>query len=125
MALSLLKQKLPPYVVNCILSSGFDEIEVLCSMDIDQKRGNSIEIIEKFIQKKFSSRTDHNPFTSDMPFEFPPGHRVRICNVIKEIRQLKESHLYTVIKHLAQKRESRMRMVKLGQARNKSHVKKD
>ena len=37
MALSLLKQKLPPYVVNCILSSGFDEIEVLCSMDIDQK----------------------------------------------------------------------------------------
>lgn len=86
--------------------------------------GNSIEIIEKFIQKKFSSRTDHNPFTSDMPFEFPPGHRVRICNVIKEIRQLKESHLHSD-KTPSPKRESRMRMVKLGQARNKCHVKKD
>ena len=37
---------------------------------------------------------DHNPFPSDMPFEFPPGHRVQICNVIKTIRQLKELHLH-------------------------------
>ena len=63
--LSLLKQKLPLYVVNCFLSLAFDEIEVLCSM----------EKIEKFIQKKFAYNTDHNLCPSLLPFEFPPGHR--------------------------------------------------
>ena len=29
----LIKQKLPPYIVNCVVSAGFDEVEVLCSMD--------------------------------------------------------------------------------------------
>ena len=57
-ALSLLNQKLPPYVINCPLSSGFDEIEVLCSMDsyiLSEKLGISIEKI-KVYSKEFTCR---------------------------------------------------------------------
>ena len=45
----LMKQKLPPYIVNCVVSAGFDEIEVLSSMDTSENPGNSIEKIEKYI----------------------------------------------------------------------------
>ena len=58
-------------------------------MDITEKPGNLIEKIETFIEKKFASSTDHNPCPSPLPFEIPPGHRTRICNLINEIRQLK------------------------------------
>ena len=92
--------------MNCFLSSGFDEIEVLCSMDTSEKPGNSIEKIEKFIQKKFAHDVDHNPCPSLVPFEFPPGHRTRICNFIKEIRQLKESHMQSDTKSNPKKRKT-------------------
>ena len=62
-------------------------------MDITEKPGNSTQKIERFIQKKFASSGDHNPCPSPLPFEFPLGHRTRICNLIKETRQLKESHM--------------------------------
>ena len=52
-ALSLLNRKLPPYAINCPLSSGFDEIEVLCSMDsfiVSEKWGISIEKIKSIFR---------------------------------------------------------------------------
>ena len=65
-ALSLLNQKLPPYVINCPLSSGFDEIEVLCSMDsfiVSEKRGISIEKIKSsYIQKNLRADTQMMEF---------------------------------------------------------------
>jgi len=83
--LELLEEKLPLYIVNCFKLSGFDEINVISEMDISEKSGNSIEKIEKFIQKKFATSPYHNPFPAMMPFEFPPGHRLRICNFVKEV----------------------------------------
>ena len=47
--MELLEQKLPPYIVNCLKSCRFDEIDVISEMDISEKVGNSIETIEKFI----------------------------------------------------------------------------
>ena len=59
-------------------------------MDTSDKEHNSIDKIEKFIQLKYANSAKHNPFPSP-PFEFPPGHRIRICNFVKEVKKLKES----------------------------------
>ena len=77
------------HIVNCFKSSGFDEIDVISEMDIGEKAGNSIE---KFIQKKYATCPNHNPFPASMLFEFPPGHRIRICHFVKEVRKLKRSY---------------------------------
>ena len=35
--LEMMKQKLPEYVVKCLISAGYDEIEVLSTMDTSEK----------------------------------------------------------------------------------------
>lgn len=87
---TLMKQRLPEYIVNCFMSSGYDEMEVISTMDTSDKEHNSIDKIEKFIQRKYANSAEHNPFPSPA-FEFPPGHRIRICNFVKEVKKLKES----------------------------------
>ena len=69
-----------------VISSGYDEMEVISTMDTSDKEHNSIDKIEKFIQRKYANSAAHNPFSSPT-FEFPPGHRIRICNFVKEVRE--------------------------------------
>ena len=83
----LMKQKLPPYIVNCIVSARFDKVKVLSSMDTSENPGNSIEKIMKFIEQKFATSSVHNPFSSS-PFEFSPGHRIRLSNFMREVTTL-------------------------------------
>ena len=40
---ALMKEKLPPYVVRCFLAAGYDEADVISSMDTSENPGNSIE----------------------------------------------------------------------------------
>jgi len=87
-----MKTKLPEYVVNCLISAGYDDLEVVCSMDTSETEGNSISTIENFIQRKCADCAKHNPFPSS-PFEFPPGHRIRICNFVKEVKKLREANM--------------------------------
>ena len=56
-------------------------------MDITDSPGNSIRGIETYIGSKFPDNEEyyHNRCIS-LPFEFPPGHRKRICNFINEIK---------------------------------------
>lgn len=100
--IELMKQKLPDYVVKCLLSAGYDEIEVLSTMDTSEKQGNSIEKIESFIEKKHADNSEHDPFLSH-PFEFPPGHRIRMSNFIRELNKLRRK-LSPVKPCVAQKR---------------------
>ena len=72
------------------MSSGYDEMEVISTMDISDKEHNSIDNIEEFIHRKYANRAECNPFLSPT-FEFPPGHRIRICNFVKEVKKLRES----------------------------------
>ena len=81
---TLMKQRLPEYIVNCFMSSGYDEMEVISTMDISDKEHNSID------NRKYANRAECNPFPSPT-FEFPPGHRIRICNFVKEVKKLRES----------------------------------
>ena len=86
-----MKQKLPEYAAKCLMSEGYDKIEVLSTVGTSEKQGNSIEKIESFIEKRYADSSEHNSFPSH-PFEFPPGHRVQIaiCNFVRELKKSKE-----------------------------------
>lgn len=89
--IALMRERLPQYVVNCLLASGFDVADVIMSMDVSDKAGNSIEIIEKFIGEHFADNEDYNNTSvlahSPTPFVFPPGHKLRIRNFVLEVRR--------------------------------------
>ena len=90
-AISLMKEALPEYVVNCFLAAGYDTTEVITAM-VSKTPGNLIELIEKYISEQYPKdpRYCNNP-DSDLlfakRFEFPPGHRIGICNFICALRK--------------------------------------
>ena len=54
---------------------------------------NTIQLIKlknSFSVNTYANSATHNPFPSPT-FEFPPGHRIRICNFVKEVKKLRES----------------------------------
>ena len=90
--ISLMKQALPEYIVNCFFAAGYDTTDVITAMDISDNPGNSIELIEKYISERYPKdpRYCNNPDSDILlakPFEFPPGHRIRICNFICVLRK--------------------------------------
>ena len=102
--ITLMKERLPEYIANCLIASGYDEMQVLCDMNTSETPKNAIEKVESFINKKFSDKPEYNP-TLSLPFEFPPGHRARICNFIQELKQLRENaKRKTVANHKSSKR---------------------
>ena len=95
--ITFMKSKLPEYVVNCFLMAGYDEEMVIADMDISENESNSISKIENYIEKRCKqnpaiTRPDTllalNPSAKSLPFEFPPGHRIRICNFVKEVKEM-------------------------------------
>ena len=58
-------------------------------MDVSNKKGNSISEIEKFIERSFpEDETMSSPFpSSKYPYEFPPRHRIHICNFVQEVKK--------------------------------------
>ena len=87
---SLMNERLPKYVVNCFLAAGFDTEEVICNMDITSDGPkNSINIIESYIAKRFPGNPEMcDSFSSQLPFEFPPGHKLRMCSFVQEVKQM-------------------------------------
>ena len=81
-----MKERLPQYVVNCLITSGYDEMQVLCDMDTSESPKNTIHKVESFINKRFSNKPEYNP-TLLLPFEFPPGHRAQISNFVHELKR--------------------------------------
>ena len=82
--LTLMHEKLPQYVVNCLLASGFDVADVIMSMDVSEQPGNSIETIENYINDHYAGHEDYcnTPVSCSVtPFVFPPGHRF-VCSSI-------------------------------------------
>ena len=83
-----MRDKLPPYVVECFMVSGFDDIDAIVEMNTSDGPKNSITIIESYIDKRKSDLPNcmgpkHLPH---LPFEFPPGHHIRIQKFITEIK---------------------------------------
>jgi len=94
---ALMDKQLPSYVVNCLRAAGFDELEVIASMDITDGEENSINKIERYIEKRQKNNPEMLPpcctpeSMNSLPFEFPPGHRIRICKFVDEIKQLNKN----------------------------------
>ena len=88
-----MQKRLPRYVVNCLQAAGYDELEVVASMDTTEGDGSSISKIENYIEKRHKSNPEMLPsypsesFNS-LSFEFPPGHRIRIRNFVEEVKQI-------------------------------------
>ena len=49
----LMREKLPSYIVNRFLAAGYDSKEIITSMDVTNRKGNSIGEIEKYIERSF------------------------------------------------------------------------
>ena len=77
--ISSLRSKLPQYIVNCFVTTGYDTIEVI--KDLDNQKLNDME---EFINKHFPKNEKYIHPDFDICL-FPPGHRTRIIQVVKDI----------------------------------------
>ena len=77
--ISSLRSKLPQYIVNCFVTTGYDTIEVI--KDLDNQKLNDME---EFINKHFPKNKKYIHPDFDICV-FPPGHRTRIIQVVKDI----------------------------------------
>ena len=85
-----MKRRLPAYIVKCLEAAGYDELNTIAKMDITDNPGNSISKTEQYIERRFSGNSEYfsNSSMQSSPFEFPPGHRDRICHFVHEVRAL-------------------------------------
>ena len=80
--------------------SGFDDIDAIMEMDIQDGPKNSITVIESYIEKrKLELEKCMGPNQSlSLPFEFPPGHRIRISKFVDKIQHQYGHHKKSVPK---------------------------
>ena len=78
--ISLLHSKLPQYIVNCFITTGYDTVAVIKDID-DQKLNDMEAFINKYFPK--NAKYIHPDYDKCM---FLPGHRLRIIQAVKEIR---------------------------------------
>jgi len=96
--LSLMEERLPRYVMNCLCAAGCDDLEVIASLDVTEGENSScISGIENYIERRHKNNTEMLPpchsseSDSSLPFEFPPVHRIRIFKFVEEVKQLCKS----------------------------------
>ena len=67
-------------------------------MDVGQEPGNSIEMVENFVTANFSGdeRYLYAPLGQQIVCKFPPGHRLRIEQFIRELRATQSSNEHVV-----------------------------
>ena len=83
-----MKARLPAYVQECLVVSGFDTLDTIASMDDDFD--NFIDQIQRFVQDNMPPNGLYaNPCS--LKCVFPPGHKVCIRNFVKEVKSLVES----------------------------------
>ena len=93
--LTLMDKALPKYVVNCFLHAGYDNISAITQMVTDEGPDNTLDQIEAFILKYYSTDMSCYPSTIAeseclshlvQKFVFPPGHRILISTFVKGIK---------------------------------------
>ena len=83
-AKTFMQQRLPQYVVNCLIASGFDTLPLLADMDV-----KSLDDVEQFCGS-IQGQLIQNPISTmaSGSFKFPPGHRRAILKFIEEVSNL-------------------------------------
>lgn len=91
--------------MKCLQAAGYDELKTISNMDISENPGNSISKVENYIDRRFSGNLEyvHDSSMLSSPFEFPPGHRDRICHFVRELRTTEKKD--TKNKEIAKKRK--------------------
>lgn len=85
-AITLMKRNLPTYISNSFIAAGYDTLPVIAEMDISDKPGNSLQVIEEYISKEYPN--DPRFYRSNMTCTFfPPGHRQRIERFVKQVKE--------------------------------------
>lgn len=80
-----MEEAFPKYAVNCILRTGYDNVSAVTQMVTNEGPGNSLDQIEVFILKYYSTdkscfpstvvENESSPYTVLLSqFVFPPGH---------------------------------------------------
>jgi len=85
----LMKQRLPQYIVNCFFTAGYDDLDVISTMNTGENNDNSISKIENYIESLIDQNTADDfmpPTLCVRPFKFPPGHREKIHKFVQEIK---------------------------------------
>ncbi len=48
-AIKVMKTRLPEYIANCFMVSGFDTLSIIAEMDVSSNPGNSVQQIEEYV----------------------------------------------------------------------------
>ena len=105
-ALKLMKQKLPQYVVNSLLATGYDTLDVIAELTDE-----TISEIEKIIttdfpgDDRFLNRVTGNRVDTSQ-FKFQPGHRKRMHMFIEEAKYLVKQKTDESLRNKSQKRKA-------------------
>ena len=82
-ALQLMREKLPTYVTDSFIVTGFDTLKVISEMDC-----SDFGEIERYITTEYEGDSRFKPgFTVSGNFKFLPGHRKRITNFVSSVKQ--------------------------------------
>ena len=101
-AIKIMRTNLPEYVVNCFVAAGFDTLEVIADMDTSGEPGNSLQLIEDFINNEHPGNTKFtHGTTAASTFKFPPGHRQSIAKFVQQTKLQEEE-----MRRLRRKREN-------------------
>ena len=84
-AVTMMRRNLPEYVVNCFVAAGYDTLDIIAEMDVSDKPGNSLQVIEEFIAKEYPNDPQYTRCTMAPSFKFPPGHQQRIAKFVGEV----------------------------------------
>ena len=60
--LELMEKRLPRYVVNCLQAAGYDDLEVIGSMDVAEgEKSSCISTVEEYIERRRKNNSDILP----------------------------------------------------------------
>ena len=99
---SLMRERLPQYIMNCFLAAGFDVQEIISSMDVSHNPGNLITQIESVIKKK-DTRMTLVILSLVTHLVSYLGHRMQNINFVQEVK--KRSEGCAVIYNCSRKRK--------------------
>jgi len=87
-ALLALKSELPGYVVESLMTAGYDTLQVISKMNTSKNPGNSLEEVEQYISTEcIDDPRFRRGITNHGTFKFLPGHRQRITDFVEKIRK--------------------------------------
>ena len=76
-----MQQRPPQYVVNCLISSGFDTLPLIADMDM-----KSLDDVEQFCGSYQEQLMQYpNSAMASSSLKFPPGHHKAILKLIEEV----------------------------------------